>query len=104
MEVRNVDVTVSEWDCVLEDDALRLGLRMIGGLHEASAQRIVAARNLAAFAHVADLARRAQLNKHDLGALAAAGALRELAGHRHAAAWDVAGVEKLPPLLAGSNV
>ena len=26
-----------------------------------------------------------------------------LAGHRHAAAWDVAGVEKLPPLLAGAT-
>ncbi len=35
--------------------------------------------------------------------LAAAGALSSLAGHRHAAAWDVAGVEKLPPLLAGST-
>jgi error-prone DNA polymerase len=103
VDVRNVDVTVSAWDCVLEDDALRLGLRMIGGLPEASAQRIVAARNAAAFAHVADLAHRAQLNKHDLGALAAAGALGRLAGHRHAASWEVAGVEKLPPLLTGAT-
>ena len=82
--------------------SLRLGLRLIGGLSEASAQRIVAARNTAPFVHVADLAHRAQLNKHDLGVLAAAGALASLAGHRHAAAWDVAGVEKLPPLLAGA--
>jgi len=103
VDVRNVDVTVSEWDCTLEQDALRLGLRLVGGLPEASAQRIVAARHAAPFAHVADLAHRAKLNKHDLGALAAAGALAELAGHRHAAAWDVAGVEKLPPLLAGST-
>jgi len=103
VDARNVDVTVSEWDCTLEQDALRLGLRLVGGLPEASAQRIVAARHAAPFAHVADLAHRAKLNKHDLGALAAAGALAELAGHRHAAAWDVAGVEKLPPLLAGST-
>ena len=103
VDVRNVDVTVSEWDCALEQDALRLGLRLIGGLSEASAQRIVAARNTTPFAHVADLAHRAQLNKHDLGVLAAAGALASLAGHRHAAAWDVAGVERLPPLLAGAT-
>ncbi len=103
VDVRNVDVTVSAWDCTLEGAALRLGLRLIGGLSETSAQRIVAARNAAPFAHVADLAHRAQLNKHDLGVLAAAGALAELAGHRHAAAWDVAGVEKLPPLLAGAT-
>ena len=30
--------------------------------------------------------------------LAAAGALAALAGHRHAAVWDVAGVERLPPI------
>ncbi len=87
-----------------QDVAALLGLRMVGGLSEASAQRIVAARDAAPFAHVADLAHRAQLNRHDLGVLAAAGALAALAGHRHAAAWDVAGVEKLPPLLAGSHV
>ena len=103
VDVRSADVTVSEWDCTLETAALRLGLRLIGGLSEASAQRIVAARDAAPFAHVADLAHRAQLNRHDLGALAAAGALAALAGHRHAAAWDVAGVEKLPPLLAGTT-
>ncbi len=103
VEVRNVDVTVSDWDCALEQDALRLGLRMVGGLSEASAQRIVTARCAAPFAHVADLAHRARLNRHDLGALAAGGALAALAGHRHAAAWEVAGVEKLPPLLAGAT-
>jgi error-prone DNA polymerase len=103
VEVLPVDVTVSGWDCALEQDALRLGLRMVGGLSESSAQRIAAARATAPFAHVADLAHRAQMNKHDLGVLAAAGALAALAGHRHAAAWDVAGVEKLPPLLSGST-
>ncbi len=103
VEVLSADVTVSAWDCTLEQAALRLGLRMVGGLSEASAKRIVAAREVAPFAHVADLAHRAQLNRHDLGVLAAAGALAALAGHRHAAAWDVAGVEKLPPLLAGAT-
>jgi error-prone DNA polymerase len=127
--VRNVDVTVSDWDCTLEESpaattrhalaeepatvqehasptppapALRLGLRLIAGLPETAGQRIVEARRTAAFAHVADLAQRAQLTRRDLGALAAAGALAALAGHRHAAVWDVAGVEKLPPLLAGA--
>jgi error-prone DNA polymerase len=83
--------------------ALRLGLRMIAGLQEDSAQRIVAARAQRPFAHVADLAHRARLPRRDLAALAAAGALARLAGHRHAAVWDVAGVEKLPPILAGAG-
>jgi error-prone DNA polymerase len=82
---------------------LRLGLRLVGGLSEESAQRIVAARAVAAFASVADLAHRAQLDKRDLNLLGDADALIALAGHRHQAVWDVAGIERLPKLLAGST-
>ena len=97
------DATVSDWDCTLEGPALRLGLRMIAGLTEAGAQRLVAARRTRAFDDVADLAHRAALDRRDLTRLADADALRALAGHRHGAVWDVAGVERLPPILAGST-
>jgi error-prone DNA polymerase len=104
VEMRSADVTISEWDCTLEGPApvlaMRLGLRMIAGLKEDSVARIVAERAVRPFAHVADLAHRARLDRGDLTALAAAGALASLAGHRHNAVWDVAGVEKLPPILA----
>jgi error-prone DNA polymerase len=133
VDVRPADVTVSDWDCTLEkvgsdttfqgidrsspdhgekwcltllsptSPALRLGLRLVGGLSEAGARRIVAARGDAPFADVADLAHRAGLDQRDLARLADAGALAALAGHRHAAVWDVAGIERLPPLLAGST-
>ncbi len=83
--------------------SLRLGLRLVGGLSAAGAQRIVAARRAAPFASVADLAHRARLDRRDLARLGDAGALAALAGHRHAAVWDVAGIERLPPLLAGST-
>jgi error-prone DNA polymerase len=76
---------------------------MVAGLKEDSVARIVAARAERPFVHVADLAHRAALDRRDLTALAAAGALASLAGHRHAAVWDVAGVEKLPPILAGTT-
>lgn len=104
VEARAADVAVSEWDCTLEGlapvPAIRLGLRMIAGLKEESAARVVAARAARPFAHVADLEHRARLDRGDLTALAASGALASLAGHRHSAVWDVAGVEKLPPILA----
>jgi len=48
---------------------------------------------------VVDLARRAALNKRDLKLLAASAALRSLAEHRHAAHWEVAGVENTTALL-----
>jgi len=46
------------------------------------------------------LARAAQLNTHELQMLARADALQALAGHRLQAAWQVAGVETMPALLA----
>jgi len=102
VEVQPPDVTISEWDCTLEDPALRLGLRLVRGLTEAGAARIVAARRERAFASATDLAHRARLDKRDLAALADADALAALSGHRHQATWDVAGVERLPALLAGA--
>jgi error-prone DNA polymerase len=156
VDVRPPDVTISEWDCTLEDRcrrcnasgpaliavemgvmemgvrdvfarsksascaaapgntsltpistsdtgvALRLGLRLVRGLTEAGAARIVAARRERAFTSATDLAHRARLDKRDLAALADADALAALSGHRHEATWDVAGVERLPALLAGA--
>ncbi len=82
---------------------LRLGLRLVGGLSESGARRVVAARRERPFASAVDLAHRAMLDQRDLTALAGADALASLAGHRHEAAWDVAGIERLPPLLAGAE-
>jgi error-prone DNA polymerase len=70
------------------EPAVRLGLNQLKGMQEAAAQRIVQARAQAPFESVADLARRADLNRHDLNALAAGNALESLAGHRRAALWD----------------
>ena len=58
------------------------------------------ARSERAFEGVDDLARRARLDQGDLKALAAADALVGLAGHRHQARWQVAGVEAQLPLLS----
>jgi error-prone DNA polymerase len=90
--------------------AVRLGLNRIAGLSQDAAQRIVEARATAPFTGAEDLARRARLNAHDLQALAQADALRGIvnagdgagaagAGHRHQAAWAVAGVDTRPTEL-----
>jgi error-prone DNA polymerase len=110
VEVRCISVCASDWDCTLErraqrvendaDDepALRLGLRMVKGLGEEAADRIVAARSAAPFADVQDLTLRAALERRELEALADAGALRELSGNRHLTFWQVAGTEQELPL------
>jgi error-prone DNA polymerase len=107
VEVRAVDVTVSVWDSVLEGAVLlsdshhpvRLGLSRIDGLAREAGERIVAARAAQPFTNVEDLARRAALDAHDLQCLARADALHALAGHRHQAAWAVAGVDTRPTAL-----
>ena len=71
----------------------------ISGLSVEGAKRIVVARHDTAFIDVEDLARRATLNAHDLQALAQADALKALVGHRHQAAWAVAGIDTRPTAM-----
>jgi error-prone DNA polymerase len=100
VKVLPADVRYSNWDCSLslepdtETHALRLGLRMIKGMREAAANRLVMARSTESFRNVQDLTNRASLDRHDLAVLAEAAALRGLAGHRHRARWEIAASEK----------
>jgi error-prone DNA polymerase len=108
--VRPVCVLASAWETVLEADGaapagalrpVRLGFGRIAGFTEAAAARLVAARAEAPFAGAEDLARRAGLDAQHLRLLAEADALAVLSGHRHAAAWAVAGVDtRATPMLA----
>jgi len=99
IDVRPVDITVSGWESTLEDvddqargqPAVRLGLHMLRGMGQDAADRIEMARAIRPFADVADLARRAQLDRGDLQVLAAGNALGPLAGHRRQALWQAAG-------------
>jgi error-prone DNA polymerase len=113
VQVLPPDVLVSGWGCSLEGGeapSIRLGLRMVKGFSQAAAERLIEARQrlgfslaprascLAPFSFEA-LAHAAQLNRHDVNALAAAGALASIAGHRRQAVWTVAGIEPRPPVL-----
>src|SRR5260221_3160811 len=44
VEVRPPAVNLSDWDCTLEGGALRLGLRMVGGLAEAAGKKLAAGK------------------------------------------------------------
>jgi error-prone DNA polymerase len=146
VEVREVDALMSSWDCTLEPQggsgtraevrgtredqpAIRLGLRMVGGLSKDAAQRLIQARDELSYVSslpprpsslmakgrypvgaprpsrdFEELALRAKLSRKDMNVLAAAGALGSLAGNRRNAAWLVAGIEKRLPLLAAAPV
>jgi len=97
VSVRDVDVTRSDWDSTLEREpgaepasgsALRLGLRLVKGIGESVAKRIEAVRREWRFANVDDVARRCELRKDDVEALAEAGAFESLTPSRRAALWQ----------------
>lgn len=112
-----VDVSTSDWDNQLGSDSdfsqpvggpeklesdpncsgshsVRLGLRMVGGLGEAAAARIVRLRGERPFADAEDLSLRAGLTQAEMNALAAAGALQSLAGHRRQQVWQASALHK----------
>ena len=94
--IRAIDVSRSDWDLTLEPlevshgeaPTVRLGLRLLQGLPEAAARRIVAARRAGPFLSTADLARRADLGQPLLLLLARADALRLASDNRRAAIWS----------------
>ncbi len=95
------DVAASDWDSRVDPDgAVRLGLREIRGLAREVAERVAVDRQKRPFSSVADLAARAGLARSDLDRLAAADALRSLAGHRRQAAWS-ASAEKVATAVQG---
>lgn len=109
------DVQYSGWDCELDctnleqteppissppsipQAQLRLGLRLVKGLAQGTADSIA---EQAPFRDIADLSLRAGLTDQNLRFLARADALLSLSGHRYQAHWDAAGVERPTELQA----
>ena len=86
---RPVDVTCSGFDCTLEDDGVRLGLRYVRGLRAEAARRIAVERERAPFASLQDFVDRSGLRRDEQRALAEAGALNAFGLTRRSALWQV---------------
>ena len=103
------DINRSDWDCTLEPEpgrarhAVRLGLRLVKGLAEADAKRLVAARlGRDPFRDAGDLWRRSGLPATVLDRLAGADTFRSIGLDRRQAAWAVKALGDHPlPLFAG---
>ncbi len=116
VKVLPVDVMCSDWDSSLGPDdtvnsftgttqpAVRLGMSLLRGMSSASAKNIKDARAIRPFTDVTDLARRAQLNRQELEALAAGNALVALAGNRREALWSAVGAVPDKDLLRPTTI
>ncbi|MGQ0558378.1 MAG: error-prone DNA polymerase [Sphingosinicella sp.] len=106
VEVRPVCVNASRWDCTVEGEGegllpIRLGLRMVKGLANADAARILAARSDGPFRSVEDVWRRSGVPLAALEHLADADAFAGLGLDRRQALWRVRGLGDTPlPLFA----
>jgi error-prone DNA polymerase len=94
LEVRPIDVAISQWDCTIEGEAVRVGLRFVKGLSLGDGERVARLAREARFASMTDFVRRARLDDRAYAALAEAGALGSLvasADARRDALWQVRG-------------
>ena len=103
--VRPIDINASAWDHGLEgpERALRLGLRLIRGLAEIPARRLVAERPSDGYRNTEQLRRVAGISQRDLEALAGANALQSLNHNRHQAYWQLLGHQTPAALFAGET-
>jgi error-prone DNA polymerase len=90
--VRPVDVNHSDYDCTLEPAAdgraLRLGFRLVRGVHQTAADAIVAARTKGPFKSMSEFTRRTRLGPGMVEILAEADAFGSLTLERRAALWE----------------
>ena len=118
VEVRPVDVNLSQWDCTLEGTdglyrAVRLGFCMVRSLKEKEAEqlvdrrtydRIAATRSGLSFASIEDVWRRAGVRIETLRHIAAADGFLGLGLSRRDAAWAIKGLhDEALPLFAAAD-
>jgi error-prone DNA polymerase len=99
VEVRHPDVNCSEWDCTLEPSAgkhahaVRLGLRLIGGLAEKAAREMLQNKPAGGYRDIASLWLRGGAPASVLERLADADAFGSIGLDRRAALWTVKGLD-----------
>jgi error-prone DNA polymerase len=117
VEVLPIDVARSRWECSLEPGdpkekggarrppKVRLGLRYVAGLRQSAGRAIETERMHSPLRSAAQLAKRVELRRDELEALAELGALASIdprTSSRRAALWQVAALERdRRSLLAG---
>ncbi len=131
LSVLPVDVTVSDWDCEIEEKGtlpffptsspdtacrknrgvspfplfpVRIGMRYVKGLHEATARRVLDARAERVFSSIDDLVRRAKLDDGATTRLAESGALLAFEKNRRGALWEAKGAARLAKDSSESRV
>jgi error-prone DNA polymerase len=97
--LRPIDVMHSAWLCTIEQGELRIGLRYVSGLGEATARRIETARTCGPFVSLGDLVARAALPEDERLRIARAGACAAFGARRRDVLWQLAALDRDPTTL-----
>ncbi len=90
VRVRPIDVTKSDWLCLLEaGNSIRLGLTYVRGLRQSIGLTVEKQRKRTAFGSIDDLIERTGVNKAELTTLAEIGALNAFGMKRREALWQI---------------
>ena len=85
------------------DTSVRLGLESVHGVRRQAVESLLAARRERPFGSLGDLLRRTGLSAAERRALAGAGALNALSGHRRSALWSVEAFRGEDDLFRGAD-
>ncbi|MBT0586732.1 error-prone DNA polymerase [Alteromonas oceanisediminis] len=106
IEIRPVCINASLLDHHLQPNkkgfAIRLGLRLVKGLSQATAVRLVQQRPTQGYASIADV-KQLGIHSLELQALASADAFKGIAGNRYQARWQIMETVSQLPLMQGER-
>jgi error-prone DNA polymerase len=89
MRILAVDLSKSSWDCTVEGDKVRIGLKYVKGLKQTAKEKIERERTREPFRSIEDFVLRTELGEGALRQLALAGAFRGFGLTRRQALWKV---------------
>jgi error-prone DNA polymerase len=100
VQILPVCINHSQWDhCLMTRHVLRLGFRLLKGMHRKSAERLVTARADRSFSSMADFIQRTHINRQEQNCLVRSDAFQCFNSHRYQSQWQISAVEESRPLF-----
>lgn len=100
VEILPVCINHSQWDhCLMTPHVLRLGFRLLKGMHRKSAERLVTVRADRSFSSMADFIQRTHINRQEQNCLVRSDAFQCFNSHRYQSQWQISAVEESRPLF-----
>jgi error-prone DNA polymerase len=95
VKILPIDFNVSEWDCTIENGALRLGFRVVKGIRKTEIDDVLCERHLRPFASMRDVLARVNLQRRVLYNFALGDVFKPFGLEQRQALWSLLAEEAL---------